>query len=178
MLDNGETGNLTVTLMNQGPNNVNHVTLTIDIENPNVTFPNGNVADVPAAAEERQEHGLDPRGVNGAAGIEVDRLHDLDRRAGARAAGRFNVTATHRLNYDEVPRSSATESVEPRITAGRIAGDPVALPNITSWQRRALSPTQHVWWGPDNNGQTDGSRPTLPDQQILVSPAMRSAPAR
>ncbi|HVI23574.1 MAG TPA: hypothetical protein VM691_08830, partial [Myxococcales bacterium] len=27
-------------------------------------------------------------------------------------------------------------------------------------------------WGPDNNGQTDGVRADLPDEQILTSPAM------
>jgi hypothetical protein len=29
-----------------------------------------------------------------------------------------------------------------------------------------------VWWGPDNNGQADGVKGDLPDQQVLTSPSM------
>ena len=49
----------------------------------------------------------------------------------------------------------------------------MALPNITSWQRRALSPIQHVWFGPDNNGQIDDRKPTLPTNRCLVSPVLQ-----
>jgi hypothetical protein len=47
------------------------------------------------------------------------------------------------------------------------------MPNILPWQRRALSPTSYVWWGPNNNGQTDGVRADLPDEQILTSPLLK-----
>jgi hypothetical protein len=63
--------------------------------------------------------------------------------------------------------------VESATNGWTAAGNPVALPNITSWQRRALSPIQHVWWGPDNNGQIDGIKTSAPDQQSLVSPPLQ-----
>jgi hypothetical protein len=85
----------------------------------------------------------------------------------------LNVTASHRLNYDDAPASSATESVESATHGWTIEGDPAALPNISSWQRRALSATRHVWWGPDNNGQIDGIRASAPDQQMIVSPSLQ-----
>jgi len=30
-----------------------------------------------------------------------------------------------------------------------------------------------VWWGPDNNGQIDGIKPSTPDQQSLASPVLQ-----
>ena len=85
----------------------------------------------------------------------------------------FNVVSTQRLNYDEQPQGSATESVESANPGWTITGDLTTIPNVHAWQRRALSPTQHVWFGPDNNGQTDGVKADLPDQQILTSPTMQ-----
>ena len=68
--------------------------------------------------------------------------------------------------------ASATESVESANNGWTIAGGATTSPNIAAWQRRALSPTEHVWWGPDNNGQRDGERADGPDEQTLVSPTM------
>jgi hypothetical protein len=76
------------------------------------------------------------------------------------------------VNYNTVAGSSATETVESADPGWTIAGDAPALPNITSWQRRELSPTQHVWFGPDNNGQGDDRKDWLPDEQILMSPVL------
>ncbi|HEX6158971.1 MAG TPA: peptidase M36, partial [Thermoanaerobaculia bacterium] len=84
----------------------------------------------------------------------------------------FNVVATHRVNYDDVAAASATDSVEASNPGWTVSGDAAALPNVYGWQRRALSPTQHVWWGPDNNGQRDGVKLDLPDEQILTSPVL------
>src|SRR5205814_2528194 len=53
-----------------------------------------------------------------------------------------------------------------------VSGSAAELPNVTGWQRRALSPVQHVWWGPDNNGQIDDIKGSLPDEQTLTSPTM------
>jgi len=61
------------------------------------------------------------------------------------------------------------ESADPGWT---ITGDAPELPNVTSWQRRTLSPTQHVWYGPNNNGQGDDRKDWLPDEQILMSPVL------
>lgn len=170
VLDNGETGKLTVTLMNQGPNNVNHVTLTLSSTNPNVSFPNGNVVSFPPVQKNDTSTGSIRVAVNGAAGIEVADFH-IAVDSPELGVGPFNVTANHRVNYDEVLSSSATESVDGG-QGWTITGDATTLPNIDAWQRRTISPTQHVWWGPDNNGQTDGVKADLPDEQSLTSPVM------
>ena len=47
VLDNGETGRLTVTLKNQGPNNVNHVESDGHVEQPARDVPSGQRASFP-----------------------------------------------------------------------------------------------------------------------------------
>ena len=170
VLDNGETGNLTVTLMNQGPNNVNHVTLTVTSSNPNVSFPQGNVVAFPPVQKNDESTGTIRVAVNGAAGIELaDFQIAID--SPELGTGAFNVTAKHQVNYDEQLAVSATESADGG-QGWSVTGDATTVPNIDKWQRRALSPTQSVWWGPDNNGQRDGQKLDLPDEQTLTSSTM------
>jgi hypothetical protein len=109
--------------------------------------------------------------VNGAAGVESTDFQ-ISVLVPELELPPFNVTATHRVNYDDAPGVTATETVESTNPGWTMNGSPVALPNITSWQRRTLSGTRHVWWGPDNNGQIDGQKESLPDEQNLVSPIM------
>jgi hypothetical protein len=172
VLDNGETGDLTVTLMNQGPNNVNHITLTLTSSNPHVTFPQGNVVDFPPLQKYGESTGSIHVAVSGAVGLESTDFNIAIDAPELGLSSPLNLTSTHRVNYDESPATSATESVEAANHGWTVSGDATTSPNINAWQRRALSPTQHVFWGPDNNGQTDGEKADLPDEQILVSPTM------
>ena len=172
ILDNGESGRLTITLQNQGPNNVNHVTLTVTSNNPHVTFPNGNVLAFPPVQKNDQSTGSLRVALGGASGIEAANFQiAID--SPELSVGSFNVVSTQRLNYDEQPAGAATESVESANNGWTITGSMTTTPNIYAWQRRALSPLQNEWWGPDNNGQTDGVKGDLPDEQILTSPAMQ-----
>src|SRR4029453_12838458 len=173
VLDNGETGRLTITLKNQGPNNVNHVTLTLSASNPHVTFPDGDVLNFRAVQKFGESTDSIRVALNGASGME-----DTDFKISISASelglpSGLGVVLTHRLNYDEQPGASATESVEANATNWAFVGDPTTAPNINAWQRRALSPKSHVWWGPDNNGQIDGEKASLPDEQTLISPTLQ-----
>jgi len=84
----------------------------------------------------------------------------------------YTVETSYRVNYDELANSSATESFEESNPNWTIVGDPTVAPNITSWQRRALAFDDHVAYGPDNNGQEDDTKGSLPDDQYLVSPVL------
>ncbi len=172
VLDNGEAGKLTITLKNQGPNNVNHVTVTLTSSNSLVTFPSGNVLNFPPVQKNGESTGSIRVALNGAAGPDATDIEIAIASPELGLPGPFNVVSTHRVNYDDVPAVSATESVESANHGWTILGDPTTVPNIAAWQRRALSPIRHVFWGPDNNGQTDGVKADLPDEQALVSPAM------
>jgi hypothetical protein len=171
VLDNGETGKLTITVKNQGANPVFLVRLKVTSSNPHVTFPSGNVAYLPAVQRYDEASDSIRVALSGAVGLE-----STDFKIGIEALdfvpGPLNVVSTHRLNYDERAATSTTESVESSSPAWTVAGDPTTTPNILAWQRRSLSPTRHVWWGPDNNGQTDGEKADAPDEQMLISPTM------
>jgi hypothetical protein len=171
-LDNGESGDLTITLANQGPNNVNQIELTVTSSNPNVSFPSGNVVSFPPLQKRGQSTGSVRVALNGAVGVESTDFQISIVAPELELPSGLNVTATHRLNYDERPAATAAESVESASHGWTVSGSPVALPNVTSWQRRALSAIRHVWWGPDNNGLQDDTKGFMPDEQNLVSPIM------
>lgn len=170
VLDNGETGHLTITLKNQGPNTVNHVSLTLTSSNPHVTFPNGNVLKFPPVQKYAQRTDSIRVAVNGAAGVESTDFEIAITAPELGLPGPVEVISSHRVNYDDQPGASATESVEAGTGGWTVAGDPTTLPNLLTWQQRTLSPTAHVFWGPDNNGQTDGEKVDAPDEQTLTSP--------
>jgi hypothetical protein len=173
VLDNGETGNLVVTFKNQGPNNLNQLQMTVTSSNPHVTFPHGNVVRFPPLQKHDESTGSIRVAVNGAVGVEATQFRISLFVPELQLLDDLNVTATHRVNYDEVAGSSTIETVESSNPGWMVTGDPVALPNVTSWQRRELTATRHVWWGPDNNGQIDGIKPSVPDQQNLISPPLQ-----
>ena len=173
VLDNGETGSLVLTFANQGPNNLNQIELMVTSTNPHVTFPSGNTVKFPPLQKAGESTGSIRVALNGASGIEAAEFQisivapELELQSG------LNVTATHRVNYNDAPASSATETVESANHGWTIAGGAEARPNIANWQRRALSSIRHVFFGPDNNGQTDGQKADAPDQQMIVSPVLQ-----
>jgi len=178
VLDNGEAGTLRVTLANQGPNNVNQISMSVTSSNPNVSFPNGNTVSFPPLQKYGTSTGSIVVALNGATGVQST---DFQIAIVAPELGQpspVNTSASYRLNYDERVAASTTESADSANHGWTIGGGATTMPNILSWQRRALSPTSYVWWGPDNNGQTDGVRPDGPDTQTLTSPTLRvgSAP--
>jgi hypothetical protein len=172
VLDNGETGTLSLTFANQGPNNLNQIELSVSSSNPHVTFPNGNTVRFPPLQKQGESTGSVRVALNGATGLESTEFAIAIVAPELELPSGLNVTATHRVNYNEVLAASATESVESSNTSWTTAGSAPSLPNVNSWQRRALSATEHVWWGPDNNGQLDDQKPFAPDEQVLVSPTL------
>jgi hypothetical protein len=172
VLDNGESGDLVITLANQGPNNLSGIEVTVASSNSHVSFPFGNVVAFPPLQKRGESTGSIRVAVNGAAGVESSDFQISIVAPELGLPSGLNVTATHRVNYDSVPAATATESVESADPGWTFSGSAVALPNVTSWQRRALSATRHVWWGPDNNGLRDGKKDSLPDEQNLVSPIL------
>jgi hypothetical protein len=172
VLDNGESGTLFLTFANQGPNNLNQIELTVTSTNPHVTFPFGTTVKFPPLQKAGTSTGSIRVALSDAGGVEAADFQIAIVAPELELPSGLSVNATHRVNYDTVAGSSATETVESTDNVWTIAGDAPELPNVTSWKRRALSPTQHVWFGPDNNGQIDDRKDWLPDEQILMSPVL------
>ncbi|HEY8231736.1 MAG TPA: hypothetical protein VIJ10_03640, partial [Vicinamibacteria bacterium] len=172
VLDNGERGELAITLKNQGRNEV-YVKATVSSSNPNVSFPHGNVVHFGSIDGRQVETDSVRVALDGAAGLaSVDFEIAIDAPS-LGLPGPLNVVSTHAVNFDDRRRASSLESVESERHDWTAVGDPITAPNIAAWQRRALSPLRHVFWGPDNNGQTDGEKADLPDEQSLVSPTLQ-----
>ena len=172
VLDNGESGSLVLTFANQGPNNLNQIELKVTSTNPHVTFPFGNTVKFPPLQKNGTSTGSVRVALSGAAGLEEAEFQISIVAPELELPSGLNVTATHRVNYNDVPASSATETVESPNHGWTTDGDAAAFPNVANWQRRALSAIQHVFFGPDNNGQTDGVKADAPDQQMIVSPVL------
>jgi hypothetical protein len=175
VLDNGETGTLRITLKNQGPNNVNQITATITSTNPHVVFPFGQTVAFPPVQKRDVSTGFVVVALDGAVGPEAADFRISLTAPELGLTDGLNTLSTHRVNYDERPAVSATETVESANPGWAIVGA-TAGPNVLNWRRRTLSETQHVFWGPDNNGQTDDRKASLPDEQSLVSPSMHVGP--
>jgi hypothetical protein len=173
VLDNGERGELRITLKNQGSRSLRDIRVSVSSSNPKVSFPRGNVIRFPWIEGRGHESDGVRVALDGAVGIETTDFEIAIEADELGLPDALRVKSTHALNYDDRRAASSTESVESRRSAWTIAGDPTTSPNIAAWQRRPLSPVSHVFWGPDNNGQTDGEKPDLPDQQSLVSPILR-----
>jgi hypothetical protein len=172
VLDNAEAGTLKITLRNQGPNNVNKGTLTFTSDNPHVTFPNGNKVNVPPMNKGAAGAASIAVALAGAVGIEKVTFTVAIDAPDLALSTPYTVETSFRLNYDEMANASATETFEEASPNWTIVGDPTIAPNITSWQRRALAVDNHVAYGPDNNGQEDDTKGSLPDDQYLVSPVL------
>ena len=175
VLDNGETGTLFLTVCEPGPEQLESDRADGHVDQSARHVPARHHGELPAAAEGRGEHRIDPGGVERRRRSRGRRLPDLDRRAGARAAERLERDghASRELRRGGGARRRRSRW-SPRTHGWTIARRRRwRLPNITSWQRRALSPTRHVWWGPDNNGQIDGDKADAPDEQFLVSPPLQ-----
>jgi len=172
VLDNAEAGTLKITLRNQGPNNVNKGTLTFTSDNPHVTFPNGNKVNVPPMNKGAAGSASIAVALAGAVGIENVKFTVAIDAPDLALSTPYTVETSYRVNYDELANSSATETFEESNPNWTIVGDPTIAPNIQSWQRRALTVDNHVAYGPDNNGQLDDTKGSMPDDQYLVSPVL------
>jgi hypothetical protein len=124
--------------MNQGPNNVNQVTLTVTSSNPNVTFPDGNVlrsrrcrrtTRAPARSAWRQRRGRH-RAADFKIAIDAPEL-------GVPGPVQRRLHASRQLR--RTAAGSATETVESSNPGWSVSGDVTTLPNIEAWQSFARS---------------------------------------
>jgi len=145
-LDNGETGKLTVSLLNNGYGNLTHTTVTVSSSNPNVSFPNGNtISDVVSSPFQTVSVDM-PVHLSGASGIQslnfTIEFTDVDLSVVATPA-QFSTAA----NFDVVQNASATETVEAPLNL--LPWTRSSTPDAAKWIRTEISALDHRWHGPD-----------------------------
>ncbi|HYC90108.1 MAG TPA: M36 family metallopeptidase [Thermoanaerobaculia bacterium] len=160
LLDNGETGQLSITLRNTGATPLNGLTGTVTSQTAGVTLPGGGA--VTFADMEILETATVTLPVAMAAGVTGIRTIALSfeyTHAGMDTPVQ-NAVLTARGNVDELPASSATDSVDTGVTPWT-ATSGTATPG-TPWTRFAAG-TQTTWRGTD---------PTKVSDERLESPPM------
>lgn len=167
-LDNGETGNLTITLRNDGSGTLNAISATVSSSNPSVSFPNGASLSFPPAGPGAPTTAQIQVGLNGASGIQqMDFTIGFTDTSLSLPAPGVIAHASFRGNFKEVPASSATDDVEAGATTWSVGGSAESKPLIFSWKREEVSPLNHRWIGIDSGAVAD---------QTLTSPVLNVGP--
>jgi hypothetical protein len=167
ILDNNETGRLTITLKNNGNTNLSHTTATISSANPNVKFPQGATINFPASQPFQTVSASVNVGVAGLAGVQAVEFNIAFEDSEFAIPGALTAQFAARCNADDIPASSTSDDVESDHPVWAISHDPALRPT-DPWQRASNSVMSHHWFGPDVGGVGD---------HYLVSPVLQVASA-
>ena len=160
VLDQGEYGQLTVTLQNVGTTPLTATTATVSTPSPDVWYPDGPSIAFPAIAlDGTASASLRVAYRRGSAGIQpLDFQIDY---TDAQMAGAGTKIVEFLTNTDLIASSSATETVEAP-TSAMATGFNASLGDVAPWQRLEITAQQHAWHVDD---------PASPSDQYLISPA-------
>jgi hypothetical protein len=159
VLDSGDTGKLTVTIKNVGTSSLINTTATITSSTPGVSFPNGNVINMPASDPVATVSGsLNVAYAAGIAGVQqLDfSIEIYDPTLGGTRTTSYSV----RANTNAILASTATETVEHTASPFTISYNN-AFANLKPWGRKETAALQHVFHVDDAAG---------PNDQYLTSP--------
>ena len=164
MLDVGERGRLRLLLRNAGINPLTAITGTITTTSPGVTIvtPNLTFGAVQPFALATTEAEVTLSGLTAPALINLEFTWNDPTLP---VTTPRTATLTYRVNSDGAAATSATDDAEAFINAWTFVKD-AAISTRFDWSRRALSPGQNVWYGPD---------PTARADIALVSPPLNVA---
>ena len=146
ILDNGETGTLSVLVKNTGSASLGATTGTVSSSNPNISFPTGNTISFASSAPLGTASGSVQVSLAGQAGVGLANLQIVVDDPNLADPNGVIVTGSFRVNADEVPNSSATETAE----ASLVVMTPSAPVGLAPWDRLKITGIDHRWFGPDN----------------------------
>jgi hypothetical protein len=149
-LDNGEIGELNLVLQNSGSSTLSNTTVTLSSASPNLTFPTGNVVNLPPVAPFEAGSVSVPIELLGAVGPEFITISASYNDPGLAIPGPYVAHVWIRANVDEVP--SFTETVETHSPPWTPSGTPLGA---EQWFRCPVTPTDHVFLGPDQGTAAD-----------------------
>jgi uncharacterized repeat protein (TIGR01451 family) len=161
VVDHGEYGKLTVTLRNTGTVPLTATSAVITALSPDVWFPTGQTlafGSLPPGATASLSLRL--AYVRTASGIQQIDLR-IDYTA-TEIIAPLSQTVSYRTNTDEVPGSSAIDTVEPAAPPWTPAFN-ASLGNVVPWNRVEVDPLHHHWHVNDPDAGSD---------QYLLSPIM------
>ncbi|MHB8878003.1 MAG: PKD domain-containing protein, partial [Myxococcaceae bacterium] len=164
ILDNTETGRLTVTLKNSGTADLAATTATVSSTNPALTFSGGGLLSFAASAPFAVITANLEVSLAGMVGTSRVPITVAFTDPGMAAPRTVTVTYSPRLNYDDLPNAATLDDVESANTRWTTAHD--AQLDSSSPFRRVEDAAGTHWFGPD---------PASPESQWLVSPQLQVA---
>lgn len=162
ILDNTETGRLTVTLKNTGTAALSSTTATVSSTNPALSFSNGGQLTFAASQPFGVMTATLEVSLAGLAGSQRVPIAIGYTDPGMAAPAVVTATLTPRLNYDDLPAAAAFDDVESPAVRWTIGHDPYY--DNSSPFRRVEDSTGAHWFGPN---------PGSPEDQTLVSPQLQ-----
>lgn len=162
-LDNGGVANLVVTLKNGGATSLSNTSATVTSTNSAVSFPNGNTITFPSVAAHKNTSGSVAVALNGAVGIQQIDFTIAFTDPALNISSPVQALASFRANFDEIRHGSTGETFEASVSPWTTSGTAEALPDISAWHIRQITPVEHRAVEVDSNGITD---------QSLISPVM------
>ncbi len=159
ILDNGETGTLTLSVKNTGSTSLSAITGTVTSSNPNVSFPSGNVINFAPAGPFATSGGSVEVSLAGEVGVDLAVLQIDVNDPGLAVPGPVVASGSFRVNADEVPNAATAEDVESSLSVMSTSAGAGLLP----WQRLKITGVDHRWLGPDSGapGSTELTTPPL-----------------
>jgi hypothetical protein len=164
-LDSSEKGLLHVTLKNNGFQNLFHTTATVSSDNAHVSFPNGATINFGPTQPGQNVSASLVVAVNGAVGIEESNFSITFQDSGSPAVTPVTANWIERLNVNEIPAASATDSIEAKPSVWLVTSNPaLAIGAAQQWRRtQDAGSSNHVWFAPD---------PYVGSDQYLTGPVM------
>jgi hypothetical protein len=164
IFDSNEGGKLTITLKNTGDIHLSGTTGTVSTTNPNVTIAGGGALTFGPS---------DPYGfttatvgvtMTGAAGIQTVDLNVSFNDPALAIAGPRSASPYVAANFNVIPSSTATDTVEAPTTQWTTSGTNIStIPGLPWARQQQPASISHVWFGPDAYYGSD---------QYLTSPVM------
>ncbi len=165
ILDNNETGHLTIAITNIGTGALSGTTATVTSSTPGVSFPAGHVVALPPSSPTQTVLASIDVALTGASSvIPIDFQISVDDPALA-IAGPVTTTVETRGNADFIANQLATDDVESDHSPWTVGFDP-ALSTGSPWQRIAVTDRDHRWLGADRGATGD---------HYLISPPLTVA---
>jgi MYXO-CTERM domain-containing protein len=167
VMDNEETGYISVTMYNTGTDTLTQTTANVTTTAPGFTLANGGLITFPPIEPFGSATVDLPVSLNGPPGVSVADFTVVYRDAGQAIPGDRTAVFSVRINTDDVPNSSRFDNVESNIMAWTATRDP-DLDDYLPWLRYPEEPDVNYYYGID--------APTVTDI-YLTSPPLIVAPA-
>jgi MYXO-CTERM domain-containing protein len=163
VLDNDESGNVVIKVVNQGTEALANTQVTVKSATPGVTFPNGTTAMIPDIKPFEVAEVLIPIAMDTSVATIINVDLDVDVvNAGSCTATKLGSDSPY-ANYDDIKETASLDKVEAALTAftktGKFADD--------VWQREKEAGSEnHFWRGLDYDTHSDTS---LESPALIVS---------